>query len=63
MALPQEAIAIDVKRKEIVAQIDSLKAQAKDLKQQFDAIVNKANLEHRFARLTDAEKQVLKDML
>jgi len=63
MSIPQEAITIDTKRRDVVAQIDTLKAQAKDLKKQYDAIVNKANLEYRFTRLSDAEKEVLKSML
>ena len=63
MALPKEAIDIQKKRDAILDQVSALKAESRVLKQKFDDVVERANLEHKLGAMSDKEKERLRELL
>ena len=63
MALPLEAVEIQKQRDAILVQVTALKEQSRELKKQFDLIVERARLSHKFGGLSETEKAALKELL
>jgi len=63
MATPQEALDIQGQRALILEQVNALKAKSRELKKQYDRIVEKANLAYKLGIVTEDDKAKLRELL
>lgn len=63
MATPQRALEIEAERAEILKQVGALKAKSRALKEEYDTVILEARAMHRLSGMTDAEKNVIRQLL
>jgi aspartyl/asparaginyl beta-hydroxylase (cupin superfamily) len=63
MATPQEALDILPKINAIREEVETLRAEARVLKKQHDAIVRKATLKHKLGGFNESDKELLKEIM